>query len=239
MNQPVRNIEYIKTKTPYKNQKYGIIIPAAGCASRMKCIGSKSLLCIKNIPLIDRQLDIINKTFPKKEIILVTGFEADKVLNYTGKYNITRVENEKYEYTNISRSIAIGLRACNCDSIIIIYGDLYFNKELLDLPFNNKSIIVCCNTMTTNEVGCIINNNIIENIFYDLPQKWAQVAYFTGDELEILKKIVFDRKNNLLYGYEIINKIIDRGGKFKAIFPKDAYSQDIDTTKDLLLVERL
>jgi CTP:phosphocholine cytidylyltransferase-like protein len=242
MNKPnvkyaVRNVADIHGKV--KNNQIGIIILGAGCSSRTKYIGNKSLVNIKNVTLIDRQLDILNKTFNKKDIILVTGFEAEKVLNYTKNYNIIKIENENYDKTNISRSIAIGLRACNNDSILLIYGDLFFNKELLNIPYKKESFLICCNTMTDNEVGCTINKNIVENVFYDLPNKWAQISYFTGNELELLKKIVYDRNNDRLFGYEIINKIIDKGGIFKAIEPPNSYSQDIDTIKDLTLIENV
>jgi len=242
MNKPiqkyaVRNVVDIHGKP--KLSKIGVIIPAAGCGNKTKCLGAKSLLNILHVPLIDRQLDIINKTINKKDIVLVVGFEAEKVLNYTKKYNIIRVENENYDKTNISRSISIGLKTLHCDSILIVYGDLFFNKELIDLQYKKESFVICCNTMSENEIGYIQNDNILENLFYDLPNKWAQIAYFVGDELKILEKIVHDRSNDVLFGYEIINKIIDKGGKFKTIVPKNGYCQDIDTNKDYSQIQNL
>lgn len=236
MNKPIRNIEYIRGQSPLKYQTYDIIIPAAGCSSRMKVAGAKPLIYIKDKRIIDRQIETINQVFNKKNIIVVCGLESDKVMNYLGNRTIN-VENEHYEETNVSRSIALGLRACQSDSVVIIYGDLFFTKNAINHAYRNQSFIVTVNTMSENEVGCIQNHSILENIYYELPNKWGQIAYYTGKELSLLKKIVFNRENNKMYGYEIINKIIDLGGIFRVIEPPNTYIQDIDTAKDLITVE--
>jgi choline kinase len=237
MNKPIRNIEYIKGQSPLKYQTHDIIIPAAGCSTRMKVAGTKSLIYISDKRIVDRQIENINEVFNKKNIFVVSGFESEKVMNYLGN-RVINLENENYENTNVSRSIAIGLRACQSSSVIIIYGDLFFTKNAINHAYRNQSFIVISETMTDNEVGCVIHNENVENIFYEIPNKWGQIAYFTGKELSLLKKIVFNRENNKMFGYEIINKIIDMGGNFKAIRPIETYIQDIDTAKDLLLVEK-
>lgn len=236
MNKPIRNIEYIRGSFPLKYQTYDIIIPAAGYASRMKDMGCKPLLYIKNKKLVDYQLKIINNLFRKKNIIFVSGFESDKIMNYLDQ-KVINIENDKYLTTNVTKSISIGLRASVSNSIIVIYGDLFFTKNALNFPYKNQSFVVLSKTISSNEVGCIINNGTLENIFYDLPNKWGQIIYFTGKELILLKKIVHKKENEKKYGYEIINEIIDMGGKFKVVEP-DAYIQDIDTLKDLLEVEK-
>jgi len=236
MNKPIRNIEYIRGQSPLKYQTYDIIIPAAGCSSRMKAAGCKPLLYVGNKRLIDYQLENINKLFNKKNIIVISGFESDKVMNYLDK-KVINIKNEKYETTNVAKSISIGLRASLSDSIIIIYGDLFFTKNAINHAYRNQSFIVLSETISDNEVGCTINNNIVENIFYELSNKWGQIVYFTGKELYLLKKIIHKEEYEKYYGYEIINKIIDLGGIFRAI-KTDAYIQDIDTTKDLMEVEK-
>ena len=68
--------------------------------------------------------------------------------------------------------------------------------------------------MTDDEVGCTIINNHVEHILYDLPNKWAQIGYFVGKELQLLKQITFNPLNEKLLGFEAINEIINKGGKF-------------------------
>ena len=77
-----------------KSQKYSIIIPSAGMGKRMRSYGPKSLIKItpeKNI--VENQIEIINDNFTNHEIILVCGFEADKLMNNTPK-NLIKIENE-------------------------------------------------------------------------------------------------------------------------------------------------
>lgn len=236
MNQPVRNIEHIRGQSPLKYQTHDIIIPAAGMSTRMKALGSKPLVYVKDKRLVEYQIDIINKVFNRKNIFIVSGLDSDRVMNFVGNRAIN-LENEKYDETNVGRSIAIGLRASQANSVIVIYGDLFFTYNAINHQYKNSSFIVMSNTMSKNEVGCTHNNGILENLYYDLPNKWGQITYFTGNELALLKKVVFNRENNKMFGYEIINKIIDMGGEFKIKIPQNCYIQDIDTAKDLLNVE--
>ena len=57
-----------------------VIIPSAGIGKRMKSYGCKSLLNIKNDKLIDIQLKTINSVIPNKEVILITGFDSDRLM---------------------------------------------------------------------------------------------------------------------------------------------------------------
>ena len=58
------------------NKKMTVIIPAAGAGRRMKSYGPKCLIDLTpNQTILDRQLEIINNTFKRTEIILVCGFE--------------------------------------------------------------------------------------------------------------------------------------------------------------------
>ena len=88
----IKNTTNIRGK---KSQRYSIIIPSAGMGKRMRSYGPKSLIKVtpdKNI--IDNQIEIINKNFNNHEVILVCGFEADKLMNNTPD-NIVKIENEK------------------------------------------------------------------------------------------------------------------------------------------------
>lgn len=211
-----------------------IIIPSAGLGRRMKSYGCKSLLTIKNKTLIDFQLNILSKTINSYEVILITGFDSDRLISATPE-NIIKIENEKYYETNVSRSINIGLRATkNSQHVLIIYGDLLFNEDAIRNIDFTKSCIVLSKYMNDNEVGCNINHmNNLEYMMFDLPNKWGQIVYLTGRELSIYKKIILNKQNDKKFGFEIINNVINSGGKFKCIADKDIKIMDIDTSKDL------
>ena len=119
-----RNISNIRGK---KTEEYSIIIPAAGMGYRMRSYGPKALISLNlDQNIIQRQIEIIKNNFTNYEIILVVGFEAEKLMRNTPEF-LVKVENESYERNNVVRSIGMGLRATTTDKVLIIYGDLVFN----------------------------------------------------------------------------------------------------------------
>lgn len=236
MYEAKRNIHKIRKD----HQKVSIILLAAGPGNRMKSLGVRSLIRLPNgDSIIEHQLKTINSVFNNNEIILVTGYDADKVMNKTPS-NIIKVENERFETTNVARSISIGLRACTTDFVFVIYGDLLFNEETLKIPLDNSSLLIDSHgLMKDSQIGCNVDNNQVELLLYGLEDKWAQITYLTGKELKLYKNIAWNRNNEKKFGFELINEVIDSGGKFIAI--KNILSKifDIDSGKDLEKVKYL
>ena len=225
----------VPIKSP-RHYKYSIIIPAAGLGYRMKSYGPKSLFnLLPNVKLINYQLALIKQVFINYEIILITGFKSKIVMN-TVPLDIISIENESYLSTNVARSIGIGLRAATTDKVIILYGDLFFNKAALSLPFQSQSTVVICDTMNQREVGCTINNDYIIHMDFHLKNKWGQIAFFTGKELKLLQKLCWNNEYAKYYGFQLINTIIQQGGKLHAAIPKNAVTYDIDTVKDINVI---
>tara|TARA_R110000824_G_scaffold398670_1_gene602987 strand:+ start:7508 stop:8221 length:714 start_codon:yes stop_codon:yes gene_type:complete len=222
-------------KKDLDEQEITIVIPCAGLGKRMKSYGPKPLIKIKNKTIFEHQYKAIKEAFNKFKIISVCGFEANKLMDALPS-EVIKVENENYQNTNVSRSIGMGLRACVNSSVLILYGDLIFNKEaLLSLDYNVSCMSVSEGSyMDDDEVGCIVNNRgNLENMMYDLPLKWNQLLYLKGNDLDRFKKIVWDKKNKKLFGFEAINKLINRGCRIKCIENPDVLVTDIDTSKDL------
>ena len=220
--------------TNEKYEKISVIIPAAGMGRRMKSYGPKPLIKIGNSTIIKNQIGLIQSYIPGAEIILIAGFKADKLMNETPSH-IIKIENAGYEETNVVKSIGMGLRASTRPNNLVIYGDLVFNAiTLQSLVLSESSLIANVDTMGDREVGCVINEyDMVENIMYDLPQNWGQIAFFCHKELKLLKEMCWDRKNHKKFGFEIINSIIDKGGKFKCVKNKDIKIVDIESSKDI------
>ena len=211
-----------------------VIIPSAGIGRRMKSYGCKSLLHIKDKRLIDIQIANIEQVFPNNEIILITGFDSDRLINNSPN-NLIKIENEKYYENNVVRSITIGLRATkDNDYVLIIFGDILFNiKSLQDININESSVIIS-EYMNDNEVGCNINSKgHLEYMMFDLENKWGHIIYLTGKELKLFKKIISNKNTDKKFCFEIINDVINQGGKFKCIMHQNIKTMDIDTSKDL------
>ena len=222
-------------KKDLDEQEITIVIPCAGLGKRMKSYGPKPLIKIKNRTIFEHQHKAIRETSKKFKIISVCGFESNKIMDELPR-EVIKVENENYQTTNVSRSIGMGLRATVSSSVLILYGDLVFNKKALEsLDYNISCMSVSEGSyMEDREVGCVVNNRgNLENMMYDLPLKWNQMLYLQGNDLDRFKKIVWDKKNSKLFGFEAINKLINRGCRIKCIEDPDALVTDIDTSKDL------
>lgn len=222
----------LKERPSYRD-KYSVIIPAAGMGRRMKIYGPKSLISInKKHTILSKQLMGIGSCFRRHETILVGGFEVAKIPR---DKRIQIIVNKEYETTNVLHSIHLGLDRIKNNKVVVVYGDLVFNKQCLNLPFHNESAIVVCNTMKEEEVGCTINDGKLEHMFYGLPNKWCQIAFFTGKELEMLREL---SHNKMWFGFEAINEIMNRGGTFKVFNPRNAKAIDIDCSYDLKLLDK-
>lgn len=223
---------------PSKRDKYSIIIPAAGVGKRMKMYGPKSLVKLdNNHTILSRQIALIQKCFRHNEIIVVGGFQYDKLEKKTNGAKL--VFNGNFETTNVLDSILTGIAAATSDKVLVIYGDLVFNEQCLNLPFYKESAIVVCDTMKEEEVGCIYHHNVLENVFYRLPNKWAQITFFTGRELQLLKNLNHVPNANMWFGFEAINYIINHGGVFNILKPENGYAVDIDTSSDLKQIAKI
>jgi len=215
-------------------ERLNIIIPAAGMGRRMKSYGPKALIKIGSSTVINNQISILKTYFPDCYITLVCGFKASTLMDETPNY-ILKVENENYQNTNVARSIGMGLRVLsNSSKVIIIYGDLVFNAETIkSISLDKSSIVITNQTMGEDEVGCVIDDQELRNLMYDLPIKWGQISIFVGKELNLLKRICWNEKNKTKFGFEVINEIIQQGGKFQCIQNDSIKIIDIDNSKDI------
>jgi len=232
------SIKYIKNideKTPID-----ILIPAAGLGKRMKSYGPKPLIKIKkNFSILENQIKIFQKLLPNSTIIIVCGFQSEILMDRCPE-GIIKIENERYEETNVVRSLGMGLRACTKD-VLICYGDLVFNEECIEnMNLNKSSVFTGKDIMKDGEVGCIVNSKgKIENMMYDLDNKWGQILFLKGKELKMFKEACWNPENYNMFGFEAINKVIEQGGDIIACSNEKAKVIDIDSSKDLEKVSNI
>lgn len=218
------------------NKKYSIIIPAAGIGRRMKSCGPKCCVNIKeNFNIIDNQIKYIQQALKRHEIILVVGDRFEKIKQKYQKRNLKVVFNQDYQTTNVVTSIKEGLKHVSNKNVIIIYGDLVFNAYALKAPFGTESMLIFDKSglMDKDEVGMVIVNNQVQNMMYDLPDKWAQIMYLQDKELDIFTNLSNNSDYRNYFGFELINMTINQGGKFRSYSPPRMKITDIDSFKDI------
>lgn len=212
-----------------------VIIPVAGMGHRMKSYGPKCLLqANQKETILGKTITNIKKEYPHSDIIVVVGFESEKVVKSL-PHSVRVVENARYRDTNIGESIRLGINASANKKLLIVYGDLIFNvHSIRDLTSDGPCVVVDSKSrFKENEVGVTIVDGFVTNFAYGLSNKWSQIAYFEDESFEALKLLCSDKRKNKLYPFELFNIIINSGIVIKAKEPKGMLIREIDSLKDL------
>ncbi len=191
--------------------------------------------------VLSRQLKMISRLYPNAEIIVVVGYEAEDIVKHVPAY-VKIVENENYANTNVARSVGMGLRAMtHGNDVLIIYGDLVFTDHAIKDLIGMESVIVVDNgkRMNSDEVGATIYDGKVTQMTYGLTTKWTHIAFMTNYELKLFKKISTSCEAKRWYGFEVINKVIGMGGKFRVVEPKKMKIVEIDSDSDVKIAKRI
>ena len=212
-----------------------VIIPVAGMGHRMKSYGPKCLLPANSKEtILEKTISNIKREYPYSDIIVVVGFESEKVIKSL-PHAIRVVENKQYEETNIAESIRIGINASAHKKLLVVYGDLVFNiYSIRNLTSEGPWAVVDSKSrFKDEEIGVTVVDDFITNFAYGLSSKWSQIAYFENESFEILKSLCADKRKSKLYPFELFNIIINSGISIKAKEPKGMLIKEIDSLKDL------
>ena len=212
-----------------------VIIPVAGMGHRMKSYGPKCLLPANTKEtILEKAISSIQREYPYSDIIVVVGFESEKVIKSLS-HNIRIVENKQFEEKNITESIRLGINASSNKKLLIVYGDLVFNVySIRGLTSNGPCVVIDSKSrFKDEEVGVTIVDDHITNFAYGLPNKWSQMAYFEYESFEVLKSLCSDKRKSKLYPFELFNIIINSGIPIKAREPSGMIIREVDSLKDL------
>ena len=175
-----------------------VIIPIAGIGHRMKSYGPKCLLPVNNKEtIIQKSITTIKTVYPYAEIIVVVGFEADKVIKSIPN-GIRIIENQIYENTNVVESIRLALNCCINNNVMIVYGDLIYNCETIESMTSNGSCVIIDSKgrFRPEEVGVTVVDNLVTNFAYGLNIKWSHIIYMEEKEYNIFKILCSNRRKN-------------------------------------------
>ena len=114
------------------------IIIAGGSSTRLRPLSNeipKTMIEICGKSILERQIEIF-QICGISDITVVTGYQSEKI----NLPNITCIKNEKYKSTNINEGLFCAKAKLN-DSVVIAYGDLMFEYEVLERILNFKGDI--------------------------------------------------------------------------------------------------
>lgn len=229
MPRTIRNI--IHSKEPQLPKNLSVIILASRFRLRMKlhgiCCNYKSY---DGVFLLDHQVKTIRSVYPNADIVVVTGYETDKIAKRRNGFRI--VENQLYGDTNEVEDVRLGLNNVIYDNVLVINGDVWFNSAAITTPIFSSVVFDSLNQLKNYDVGLTIFEEKATILAFNLNRVWANLTLFCSNELRLLQSLC-TRINGRKFLFEIINDIIDKGGVFKAIQPPGMKIMKIDSNDNL------
>lgn len=223
------------------------IITAAGTGSRLGEVTKsipKCLLKIGKKMIIERQIEALEAN-GINDISMVIGYHADKIKKALKNKNIKFYLNKDYDKTGMLESLFCARKEFD-DDIIIIYGDVVFEDDLLKklLKDNNDFCLVVDRKegIKKSSPRISIANGIIKEISRDLPQE-ENVEYIGMSKFsQKAIKIFDDRVKDLIDSGEIkkypspsylFNWLVHNGHSIHVVFADGSLYQEIDYIDDL------
>lgn len=197
---------------------------------------NRSLADVCGQTLLDRQVAAVRSRFELSQVILVAGFEFDR-MRLGCPDGVMIVENERYETTGSARSISLGLDHVLTNSVLVVYGDTFLNEELIrDFPLDRSWVIAGGGP---GGVGMTADSGLVQRLDYGLPVPWSGVAFLSSRERVLFANVTSARRYDRLCGFEAVNEVIDSGGVFHAVRPADGEAVEVDCPKDLSRARQL
>lgn len=240
------------------------VILAAGMGRRLGELtkgNTKCMVEVNGVTLIDRLLGQLTKLNLKK-VVIVVGYEGDKLINYIGdrfadKLNIEFINNPIYDKTNNIYSLALTREYLVEDDTILLESDLIFDDKMfsliLDNPYPNLALVAkyqtwMDGTMVRIDEDCNIINFITKKAFkysdVDLYYKTVNIYKFSK-EFMVNKYLPFldaycSALGNNEY-YEQVLRVICmlENSELKALPITSEKWYEIDDIQDLNIAEAL
>ena len=114
------------------------IIIAGGKSTRLRPLSNeipKTMIEVYGKSLLERQIEVF-QSCGISDITAVTGYHSEKI----NLPNINCIKNEEYKTTNVNEGLFCAKAKLN-DSVIITYGDIIFEYEVLEQILNFKGDI--------------------------------------------------------------------------------------------------
>ena len=110
-----------------------LIILASGRGSRLSIITKDKPKCLTRIYQKKSLLDFIKENFYLvKNIIIATGYKSHFIENHLKDQKIKFVKNKNFKNTNMVESLMLCKKKLINKDIIVIYGDIFFDKKIIE-----------------------------------------------------------------------------------------------------------
>lgn len=223
------------------------IIFNSGLGSRMAGLTENNPKCMVKLyndeTIFERQIRILSEC-GIKDFIITTGPFKEQLYEVANKYkdlNFQFVANDNYKNTNYIVSMDNAKEYLD-DDILLLHGDLVFNKNLVIKILNNKNKSVCLYNENKelpekDFKGRFKNNKLLEvsiNIFDEDCYAFQPLYKLSKKDIQKWKEKVseFVKNGNIkVYAENALNEITDKLN-IQGMSYKDDYIDEIDNEID-------
>lgn len=233
------------------------IILAGGQAKRLKSITDnkpKCLLRINEKSIIDYQIKALKKN-NIKEIIIVVGFQAKKLMQYLTKIypeiNFVFIKNKIFNNTNAAYSLWLAKKYL-INSVIYLNSDVLCDPNIIrKIIESKKKCITAIQRISWDkeEVNVIINKNSqIIKIGKDIDKKNRYGEFigvtklskeFNQKLISVLDNLFISNKNLKKFAADAINLTIQNSSQMYILDVTHLPAIEIDTIKDYERAKKL
>lgn len=201
----------------YKGRDLLFIIMASMPEKKMRSLGNTSTHIIqqkpKELSIIEYQIQCIKKTFPLSKICVITAFDSKKVIRLLPS-DVDYIEYEFNDTTNQANGLSTAINKFEHKNLAIVNNSHVFTKSIFeDLSYDQSFVIANTKHKADSNTGCVLNNGIIQYIFYDLEYKIYDFVFLNKIDSIILKNILNRINCKHMYMFEIINEMLSVGCK--------------------------
>lgn len=230
-----------------------VIIFNSGLGSRMAGLTKKNPKCMVKLyngeTIFERQIRILSEC-GIKDFIVTTGPFKEQLYKVADKFknlNFQFVANDDYKNTNYIVSMNNANEYLDED-VLLLHGDLVFNKNLVVKLLNNKNKSVCLyneekNLPEKDFKGRFRDNKLLEvsvNIFDNDCYAFQPLYKLEKKDLQLWKNKVAEFVKNgkiKVYAENALNEILDKLN-IQGMSYKNDYIDEIDNEDDYKRVSR-
>jgi len=194
---------------------------------RMKSYGPVSMIRLGNKTMLEKQIESIKACFYNFEIIVCSGFETPKTVNYIKEkfpnINIRVVENQVHFNSNCCESARLCLNNTTNNKVLLCSG-----SNLLE-PHHLKNLDLECSCVLTQEqdedsgfeINVISEGGVLEQFSIGLKRNfWTEILYLADDRIikalygilsdpEYKNKFIFEALNDIAPKHDIKDVTLD------------------------------
>jgi choline kinase len=219
-----RNKKYITSPRHETNARkntdlVSVVLLSENHGYRMKSYGPIPLIRVGDKNLLERQVESIQATFLNFEIILCSGFETEKIVNFIkdrySDVNIRVVENQVHYNSNCCESTRLCINNTTNNKILLCGGSVLIDPPHLEMINLNESSVMTQdeNADSSFEIGVIFNdNNRLENLSLGVRSNyWTELIYLSNNKIiKAIHSIISHPEYKNRFVFEAINELSNK-----------------------------